>query len=114
MVEARDELCSAAETIAIECDVPPADRVVWGSADDRAAGVSGDGATACVANTGHGNPPDFEVGGAGADHLAAVGRGIAEADDVFHRGSPGLKRDEARMIIGLPARHRSQREPPSI
>ena len=63
-----------------------ADCVVRRAAGDRAARVARDGTAAGVAHAGYRNPVNFEVRCADADYLAAVGRRVAQSDDVFHAG----------------------------
>ena len=84
MLEAGDQLRPATEAVAIEGDVFPVHCVVWRSAGDLAPCMTGDGATARIAHAGHGYSLYFEVGSAGAEHLAAVRRAVAQPDDVFH------------------------------
>ena len=68
----------------MKCDCLAIDVVAFGTGRDRAALVSGDRATAGIADTGDRYALHFHMAGLGAEHLATMGGSIAESDDVVH------------------------------
>jgi hypothetical protein len=88
VLEAGDELGTTAELVTIEGNPLAVDEVVRRPGRNRAAIVTRDRATAGVAHARHWHAMNLEVGGTAADHLAAVGGGIAQPDDVSHWSAP--------------------------
>lgn len=117
MLEAGNQFCPATEAVPIKSDLFAADRMVRRPADDPAACVTRDGATARITYTGNRYPLYPKVGSAGADDFAAVGRGVAQPDNVFHdgclRSNNAEWKAEVHMTISQRVQYRSL-EPPSI
>lgn len=80
-----DQCGAAGGLVAIEGDRGAVD-VVGGAAFDDGEHALAQRATDHVPDTGDGLAVDVGVA-EGAEHLATVGGGIAEADDVFHGGN---------------------------
>jgi hypothetical protein len=77
VLEARDKLCTAAESVAVEGDLLAVYKVVRRAGRNRTVAVSRDRATACVPDACHRYALDLEIGGGGTDHFATMRCGIA-------------------------------------
>lgn len=77
VLKARNQLCTATELVAVEGNPFPLDVVAWGPGCNRAVRVTRDGTTTGIADARHWHTVNLEVGGTAANHLAAVGGGVA-------------------------------------
>lgn len=82
--QARLQFCAAAGNVIFESYRDTVDVMASGASGDRAAVVPGDGAGAAIADAGDWNTAHLEVSSTGTDHLATVGCGVAQANDLTH------------------------------